>query len=394
MKKLSVILTGLIILFCFTCCSKTQDLQSTQPSVSQSETTASEISSQTEITQGEAFSDSGFFKIALMLTQDQSGADIKQGVQLAIDEINASGEMKFSLSDSYNTSLSYTYNDLSEEGVQFLISNEDSVTKATEKPKNMLHISLKDSSDKQQDNILSLRNNESTVGKSVADYVCAKFPTEKIGVIYQSDSKTYSEQIEDFLDVLQQKGVQTAFAESFTKNKAYDFSVQLSKALSSQVKALVLFTSKQTASLIIEQSDAMGFKPSFIGTDELKGIITLEGINRQYIDNTYIVTPFSLKSVNIEKRNFRISYKKAYGKNPGLNAAYGYDSVYIIYEALKNADIKKYSLSSDKICKKLTDSRDDFTFSGITGENMRWDSTGKISLISPVIVIKKGEYVS
>ena len=85
MKKLSVILSGLIILFCFTCCSKTQDLQSTQPSVSQSETTASEISSQTEITQGEAFSDSGFFKIALMLTQDQSGADIKQGVQLAID---------------------------------------------------------------------------------------------------------------------------------------------------------------------------------------------------------------------------------------------------------------------------------------------------------------------
>lgn len=394
MKKLTAVLTGIIILFCFACCGKTQDSQTTATGSSVTQTTATESSTKATDPEDEAFSDSDCFKIALMLTQDKNGTAAKQGALLAVNEINASGEMKFSITDSYNASFTYTYNELSEDGVQFLISNSDCVNKAQEKPKNMLHISLNDSSRKQADNILSLRDDTLTQGKRIADYICAKYPSGKIGIIYQNDSKAYTKQTEDFLSTIQQNSTQTAFAESFTKDKAYDFSVQLSKALSSDIKAMVLFTEKETAALIIEQADAMGYKPDFVGGEQLKGLITLEGINKKYIDNTYIVTPFSLKAISINNRNFRSSYKNTYGKNPGLYACYGYDSVYIIYEALKNSEIKKYSFSSDKICKKLTDSREEFVFSGITGENMKWNSTGKISLVSPVIVIEKGEYVS
>ena len=388
MKKFTLAILAIFILVCFTCCGKAEQVPTS--AVTTDDTTEAATTEATE-DQDEAFSDSDSFKIGLILTEDDQGTKSKKGIQTAVNKINKSGEYKFEIVDTYNDKNTYTYNDLLSEGVQFLISNTDNIIPAQEKPKNILHISLNDLSDKNTDNILSLNDSSITPGKRIADYVSAKFPTEKIGTIYNSDSQSYTEQTENFHLGIQQSKIQLAFSEGFSNKNAYDFTSQLIKAYNSDVKALVLFASKDNCALIIEQADAMGYRPDFIGGEQLKGLITLDNVNKKYISNTHIVTEFSTNAQT--SAEFVSLYKTAYGEKPDIDSALGYDSVYVIYEALKNAQIKKYSYSGEKLLKKINDKRDDFTFIGITGESIKWDSNGKISRVSPSILIEKGKYV-
>ena len=136
----------------------------------------------------------------------------------------------------------------------------------------------------------------------------------------------------------------------------------------------------------------MGYHPDFIGGEQLKGILSLDNVNKKYIDNTHIVTDFSIYAQTLKNTDFVSLYKTAYGENPDTHSAYGYDSVYVIYEMLKSAQIKKYSFSGVKLLKKINAEREDFIFNGITGESIKWDANGKVSRISPSILIEKGKY--
>ena len=71
---------------------------------------------------------------------------------------------------------------------------------------------------------------------------------------------------------------------------------------------------------------------------------------------------------------------------PDQFAADGYDAVYVLYEAMKKADVKDVKISASDLCEilKTTISADDFTFTGVTG-GMTWDASGAPAK-EPVIV--------
>ena len=86
--------------------------------------------------------------------------------------------------------------------------------------------------------------------------------------------------------------------------------------------------------------------------------------------------------------------KEKYNEVPNQFAADAYDCVYAVYEACNNAGITA-DMSAQDVCAALADqfASGKFVFSGITGNNMTWDSTGAVSKSPMAVVIKDGKYV-
>ena len=79
---------------------------------------------------------------------------------------------------------------------------------------------------------------------------------------------------------------------------------------------------------------------------------------------------------------------------PNQFAADSYDCVWSIYNALKDEEVASDISASDlcdKLIAKFTSS--DFSYDGLTGENMTWDETGAVSKSPKGMVIKEGAYV-
>ena len=111
-------------------------------------------------------------------------------------------------------------------------------------------------------------------------------------------------------------------------------------------------------------------------------------------EGAYLLTPFSADAQDEKTVNFVKAYKEKYNEVPNQFAADAYDCVYAVYEACNNAGITA-DMSAQDVCAALADqfASGKFVFSGITGNNMTWDSTGAVSKSPMAVVIKDGKYV-
>lgn len=107
-----------------------------------------------------------------------------------------------------------------------------------------------------------------------------------------------------------------------------------------------------------------------------------------------LLTPFNADATDEKTTSFVAKYNEAYGETPNQFAADGYDCVYAIYEALKDADVTADTSASD-LCDLLTAKFTDgsFSFDGLTGDSMTWDATGAVSKSPKGMIIENGAYV-
>ena len=78
---------------------------------------------------------------------------------------------------------------------------------------------------------------------------------------------------------------------------------------------------------------------------------------------------------------------------PNQFAADAYDAVYILYNALEKAGCNP-DMSAEEICEKLIEVMPTLTYTGLTGTDMTWASTGEVSKMPTAVVIKDGVYVT
>jgi len=94
-----------------------------------------------------------------------------------------------------------------------------------------------------------------------------------------------------------------------------------------------------------------------------------------YTNDIYVATPLIFDTANEKAQQFFKSYKAEYGEDPDWSAAYAYDTVMILVEAIKKAEIQgsRKTLSADR--KKIRDTLASFTnpydnaLEGVTGFN-------------------------
>lgn len=93
-------------------------------------------------------------------------------------------------------------------------------------------------------------------------------------------------------------------------------------------------------------------------------------------------------------QKFVTAYKAAYNDEiPNQFAADAYDGINVIAKLIESEKITG-DMDAKEICEKLTAAiaKDSFSYDGLTGNGMKWASTGEVSKNPKAVVIKNGSY--
>ncbi|MBP3896313.1 MAG: ABC transporter substrate-binding protein [Mogibacterium sp.] len=334
------------------------------------------------------------------------GNAVKNGGQLAVDEINKANPDGIQLAwqaeddEADGEKAVNAYNKLMDDGMDVFIGSttSGSCVAASEKAFEDRVFTLTPSASQVavtegKDNVFQLCFSDPNQGVAAADYISEKMPDAKVGVIYNNASD-YSAGIYDkFKGEMESKGKELAAVEAFSDDANTDFQAQINSMKNAGVDLVFLPIYYTPASNILIQADKIGYKPTFFGVDGMDGILTLEGFDTKLAEGVMLLTPFIATSEDEATQKFVTAYKEAYGEEPNQFAADAYDCVYAVYDAINKAGVDA-SASHEDLCEALVKTfTGDFTFSGVTGAEMKWNEAGEVNKTPNAMVIENGVYV-
>jgi len=356
-------------------------------------------------------SDAGVFKIGGIgpLTGAAAiyGQAVKNGGEIAVDEINAAGgingakiEFKFEDDVSDGETSVNAYNNLLDWGMQVLagpVTTGPSISVAAKVYEDRVFMLTPSASSPDvtsgKDNVFQMCFTDPNQGTGSATYIASNLPDSKIAIIYQNDD-AYSQGIRDtFVSEGSAKGLDVVYEGTFTKDTMTDFSVQLTGAQAAGADLVFLPIYYQPASVILTQANAMGYDPLFFGVDGMDGILTLDNFDLSLAEGVMVLTPFSADAQDERTQSFVKEYVERYGETPNQFAADEYDVIYALKQALEESGCTP-DMSAEEICDALMNAFSTMTFDGLTGTGMTWNAEGEVSKMPSAVVIKDGVYVS
>ena len=192
------------------------------------------------------------------------GTAVKNGGQIAVDEINANGgingcqvEWKFEDDQADSEIAVNAYNNLMDWGMQVMAgptTTGSSISVSTKCNEERVFMMTPSASSADvtagKDNVYQLCFTDPNQGAGSATYIAANMPESKIAVIYRNDD-AYSQGIRDkFVSTAAENGLEIVYEGTFTKDTATDFSVQLNAAQADGADLVFLPIYYQPASVI------------------------------------------------------------------------------------------------------------------------------------------------
>ena len=332
------------------------------------------------------------------------GLAVKNGAQIAVDEINADGgingyQIEFNFQDDEHDAEKSVnaYNTLKDWGMQVLMGTVTSAPCVAVADKtnadNMFQITPSGSSVEcaQNPNVFRVCFSDPDQGKASADYISENNLAKKIAVIYNS-SDTYSSGVyQKFAEQAKTLGLDIVAAEAFTADSKTDFSVQLQKAKDAGAELVFLPIYYQEASLILAQANKMGFAPKWFGCDGMDGLLALDGFDAALAENLMFLTPFTADAEDEATQKFVSDFEAAFKGTPNQFAADAYDCVYVIKEAAEKAELTpdmSVSDMSDALKKAMTEIKVD----RMTGKSITWSEDGEPTKDPTVVIVQGGVY--
>ncbi len=332
------------------------------------------------------------------------GLAVKNGAQIAVDEINADGgingyQIDFQFQDDEHDAEKSVnaYNTLKDWGMQMLMGTVTSAPCVAVADKtmadNMFQITPSGSSVEcaQNPNVFRVCFSDPDQGAASATYIAENKLADKIAVIYDS-SDVYSSGIyEKFASEAANHGLDIVAAEAFTADSNKDFSTQLQKAKDAGADLVFLPIYYTEASLILNQANTMGYAPKFFGCDGMDGILQVDNFDTKLAEGLMLLTPFAADADDELTQKFVTAYKEKYGETPIQFAADAYDAIYAIKAAAEEAGITPETSSSDT-CDKMKEAMLKITVNGLTGENMTWTEDGEPHKAPKAVKVVDGAY--
>ena len=333
------------------------------------------------------------------LTGDNAnyGISVKQGVELAIKEINAAGgiggqqiELSFQDSQGDPESAANAYGKLMDWGMQLslgcVFSGETATVVAAAKDDDIILLTPSGSSDailEGNDKAFRVCFNDSYQGVAAADFVVEHKLADKVAVLYQSDYDYSVGLYEAFKAECEAKNIQIVEVQTFTEGTKTDFTTQINKLLDADVKVIFIPIYAEPASTFLTQAKGkFGDDVYFFGADGLDGILGKVAQDVTIADNVLMLTPFAADSTEADIQAFVKAYQEAYKSTPDQFAADGYDAIYILKAAVEKAG----STSGAAVAKVMQEIKVD----GLTG-TMTWTADGNTQKSALAIIYKNGE---
>ncbi|GHU63177.1 amino acid-binding protein [Clostridia bacterium] len=324
------------------------------------------------------------------------GVSIKQGEQLAVDEINKAGGIQVG-DEIYTLQLTFVddqakediainaYNSLLDKKVNAVLGGatsgstlavaeligKDNIFQLTPTATALNCIPYA--------NQFRLCFTDLAQGELLVKYVQEK-KISKVGMIY-NHADEYSQGIVDaFINKIKGSNIQVVAKESFQTDDV-DFSAQLTKIKNANPEIIIAPVYYEVAAYLLPQANAAGMKIPFLGSDAWDGV--LEQLSDASVaDGAVFLSPFVNSAPEVKK--FVDDYQAAYQSLPDQFAADGYDSVYVLKEALEQAK----SIKTEDLVRVMTQ----IEVAGMTGM-IRFDENGECKKEAKFVALEKGKYV-
>lgn len=346
----------------------------------------------TETTNGDTFKIGGIGP----LTGDAAsyGTSVKNGAQIAVDEINAAGgvngmqfELLFEDDECDEEKSVNAYNTLMDKGIGALVGSTTSgcsiAVSAASEADGILQVTPSGSAADcaKTPNAFRICFTDPVQGQTMAKYISDE-GYKNVAIIYDNGDE-YSKGIHDaFINEFTALGGAIATDESFTSGDV-DFNTQLTKIKSSGADCIFLPIYYAEVAKITDQAAALGMSLPYFGCDGWDGVIKQLNGNTTNINGETFLTPFVSTDTDEKVQKFVETYKTSYNAEPDQFAADGYDAVYAIKLAIEQAG----DTSSDALIAAMTQ----ITVDGLTGE-MTFDVNGEPTKSAKFAVIQDGAY--
>ena len=321
------------------------------------------------------------------------------GFKLAVDEINAKGgingkKVKLESMDDKGdaTEASNAYNKLAgDNSVLGVVGPTISSTTAAVAPladqSKLPAIAPAATSDSIETGGYMFRTcfKDSYQGEVAARFAAENLKVKKVAVLYGTGDPYSSGVGEAFAKAAEKLGLEVVDKESSSSADDTEYSAQLQKIQASGAELLYApYYYSVAGPYIIPQARSVGFEGYVMGPDGYDGL-KLTGDKSQY-NKTYYTTHYSADdNTNTKVQDFIRSYKSKNNAEPNTFAALGYDTIYMIKQAIEKAG--KNATRED-----VRNAVASMTFDGVTGK-FTMDKSGSPTKSVIVLEMKDGKPV-
>ena len=285
------------------------------------------------------------------------GTHIANGVDLAVEEINAAGGV--TLSDGTyqlaverkddqgdTTECVNAMNALISEGIQLVVGSATSgCTSAITSIANSEGVVLitpsgtADSLTTQMDYVFRTCFRDSFQGQLAAQYAADKGYT-KVGIVYCS-ADTYSSGLRDaFVSACADKGIDIVAEESVATMTEVDYTNQFNQMVAAGAELVFTpFYSDVMGPYLIPQARSVGFDGILLGGDGVDNTETTipDGADLSAYNNVMFINHYSTELATSDvSAKFVESYEAKYGESPNNFDALAYDAVYVLKDAMES----------------------------------------------------------
>ena len=211
-----------------------------------------------------------------------------------------------------------------------------------------------------------------------------KYNLKKVAVMYSNNNDWAVSGFKTFEKSLKDNGIETLTVETFA-DKDTDYSAQLTKIATMKPDALMVASLYQEASLIAKKARELGINVPIVGNNGINSPQYIKSAGKA-ADNSIVASPWFPGKEDAGVKKFVASYREKYKKDPDQFAAQAYDALKIMATALE-----KSGSNTDR--KKLRDSLATIKdFPGVTGK-FAFDAKRNPAMDVTVLIIKDGQFV-
>lgn len=349
---------------------------------SSAETTAAASS---ETTASAADGDTLSFGVIAPLTGPHAlyGEAAKNGVNLALEEINEAGGVKvgdksYSLNaavicddKSDSTEAISAYNNCASYDILGIIGTyASSCTKAfaNQAQSDGLIVITPQSTNasicKIGDYIFRACFSDDAQGPAMAEFIKDKLGAKKAAIIYGSNEDYCTGLYESISKYFDENGVDYVVYECNSTDT--DFSAQVSKVVAEGCDAIAYPNYLDTAPMLVQQARAAGFTGGIVGGDGWDGADT-SGLEADF-ENTYYLNHLDFGDTDEKIQSFVKTYTDEFGSESlCAAAALYYDSVYMLKQAIEESGSTDPAVIKDALAA--------IDFTGVTG-HVKFDENG------------------
>ncbi|MCU9612828.1 ABC transporter substrate-binding protein [Caldibacillus lycopersici] len=196
--------------------------------------------------------------------------------------------------------------------------------------------------------------------------VAANFATGDLGIktaaIYADSASDYAKGLADaFKETFEAAGGTIVAEESYVA-KDTDFRSTLTRIQSKNPEFVFIPGYYAEVGLIIKQAREMGIEVPFMGADGWDSPTLVELAGADTLNNTFITNHYSAEDPDTTIQDFVKKFKEKYnGESPDAFNALGYDSIYFLADAIERAG----SFEPEKIKDALADTKDLLLVTGL-----------------------------